>query len=83
MMSENLRGFFSAAAWLFILIGVVVAVGHGLRVFGLFSPPIVSVNQGPIFQGLSVVGSILAPIVQGGILLSLLSIDERIQNRGH
>ncbi|MFK0298608.1 hypothetical protein ACIQTU_05230 [Brevundimonas sp. NPDC090276] len=83
MISENLRGFFCAAAWLLIVIGVVIAVGHGLRMVGFFSPPIVSVNQGPVFQGLSVMGSIFAPIVQGGILLSLLSIDERIQNRGH
>ncbi|WP_292033007.1 MULTISPECIES: hypothetical protein [unclassified Brevundimonas] len=82
MMSDNLRGFFGAAAWLLIVIGVIIAVGHGLRMFGFFSPPIVSVNQGAVFQGLSVIGAIFAPIVQGGMLLSLLSIDERIQNRG-
>ena len=32
--------------------------------------------------GLTLVVGLLSPAIQGGILLVLLSIDERIQNRG-
>ncbi len=82
MLSENLRDFLRAAAWILIVIGVLLAILSGLRQFGLMSPPIINVNGHPLYTALSLVGSAVGSVVQGGLLLVLLSIDERIQNRG-
>lgn len=62
--------------------GVLLAILSGLRQFGVISPPIINVNGNPIFTGVSLAASAAGSLVQGGILLVLLSIDERIQNRG-
>lgn len=81
MLSENVRDFLRAAAWILMGVGVLLVILSGLRQFGLMSPPIVNVNGNPIYTALSLAASAVASVVQGGILLVLLSIDERIQNR--
>ena len=82
MISENLRGFLRAAAWLLIVVGVTLTIMNGLRQIGLMSPPVVVVNGNGLYAAFSLVGSVLAYVVQGGVLLALLSLDERIQKRG-
>ena len=82
MMSDKLRDFLRAAAWTLIGVGVLLVVDAGLRQFGLLSPPIINVNGNPVSTVLGLVGAAAGSVVQGGLLLVLLSIDERIQNRG-
>jgi|GEM_PF-3345407 len=82
MLSDNLRDFLRAAAWLLIAIGLILTVWSGLRQMGLVSPSIVNVNGEPFSAVLNLVLGAVASVVQGGLLLVLLSIDERIQNRG-
>ena len=82
MMSDKLRDFLRAAAWTLIGVGVLLVVVSGLRQFGLLSPPIINVNGNPVSTVLGLVGAAAGSVVQGGLLLVLLSIDERIQNRG-
>jgi hypothetical protein len=82
MLSENLRGFLRAAAWLLIVVGLILTVWSGLRQLGLVSPGIVNVNGEPFSAVLNLLLGAASSVVQGGLILVLLSIDERIQNRG-
>ncbi|QQQ19388.1 hypothetical protein JIP62_04615 [Brevundimonas vitis] len=82
MLSENLRQFLQAIAWCLIFLGLVLVLISGLREVGLMSPPSITVNGDPISTILTLLSRAAAVVVQGGVLLVLLSIDERIQNRG-
>ena len=81
MLSEEMRQLFRAAAWALIAVGVIVAVYSGLRQLGIMGPPAIAVNGNVVTALLGVIVSASAAFVQGGVILALLSIDERLQNK--
>ncbi|MFW2342822.1 hypothetical protein [Brevundimonas sp.] len=83
MLSDNVRGFLQMCAWGVIAIGVLLAALSGLGYLGVMPGPVTVGGGGPLTTVLSLLGRAAASVVQGGLLLALLSIDERLQNRGH
>jgi hypothetical protein len=79
MIGNHLRKGLRWAAVLLMLFGPVAA---GLFIHGQLGNPNFEVVGAPWQFWLGSVMSLVSPIVQGGILLVLLSIDERIQARG-
>lgn len=77
MIGPNLRKALRWAAVVIILYGVfIIAMGlveHATR------PP--EVEQQDWRQWMSLVAGLAGALVQGGILLALLSIDERLERR--
>lgn len=83
MLSDNIRDFLQMCAWAVIGIGVLLAILSALSHLGLMPNRTIAVNSDPFTTAVSLLGRAVASVVQGGVLLALLSIDERLQNRGH
>lgn len=80
MIGDKTRDFLKAIAGFLILFGVLQAtllIPQAIRVMGMAGS-----SFHPWGALLSIFTAFLGPAVQAGILLTLLSIDERIQNRG-
>lgn len=75
MISDRLRKVLTAAAWILILFGPVLTV---LTLLDVATTPGGFVGGG-MRGAISLAVGLVSPVVTGGILLALLSIDRRLE----
>ena len=78
MIGPNLRKLLTAASWILIAFGPLLTV---LTLIDLASRP-EGMLQDEFRTLISLAIGLVSPVVNGGLLLVLLSIDERIERKG-
>jgi len=77
-MSVPIHKFFSGAAWALIVFGPLLTLSTLVDL--LSTPGGLSASAPQAFVSLAV--GLVSPVVSGGVLLVLLSIDRRLGNKG-
>ncbi len=77
MIGVNLRKFLTATSWVLIAFGPLLTA---LTLVDLASSP-EGVVQDKLRALISLAVGLVSPVVTGGLLLALLSIDERLERK--
>lgn len=77
MIGPNLRKFLRVAAWVLIAFGPLLTL---MSLIDLASSP-GGILQGALRASISLAVGLVSPIVNGGLLLALVSIDARLERK--